>query len=459
MTTKAAPHDDGFTLVEVIVSISLVSIVMLALGSMFVATAASTHRQGQTQTASRLVTEGVDRVRALPAGGLLTGRDQATTMTQWQSPTAGAAGYLSSMTPVWDPSAVPGSGVSAALPTTAATAVIDGVHYQRQWYVGSCYQGASTAAGVDCAGSTTPGAVAMYRVVVAVSWPQVSCPGGICSVVSAMLVSAVSTDPVFVAGQAATPPTVVSPGTLTGELAIPVSAPITVSGGAAPITVTAAGLPPGLTMLAGVVTGVPTAAGSYAVTVSATDAFKLSSTASFMWTIAAAPAFTAVGPQSATLGVPVTIRPSLTGGAPALTVTAAGLPAGLACDPTTAAITGSPAQAGSFAVTVTATDRYGVTATVAFPLTVAPSTNPAVSAPAPLMTSKVGAVVAVTATAVNLAAPVSWTSTGALPTGLTLRADGAITGTTAVAGSYTFVLTGHDATGKSAALSVRWAVA
>lgn len=78
-------------------------------------------------------------------------------------------------------------------------------------------------------------------------------------------------------------------------------------------------------------------------------------------------------------GEPYTATVAVTGGIAPVTVGAGALPAGLAFDAATRTIAGTPTAEGATPIKITATDRYGITATRELTLTVAPP----IPAPAP----------------------------------------------------------------------------
>ncbi|MEU5692378.1 fibronectin type III domain-containing protein [Actinosynnema sp. NPDC020468] len=163
-----------------------------------------------------------------------------------------------------------------------------------------------------------------------------------------------------------------------GEVGAAYSAQATVTGGTAPYTwaVTAGSLPPGLTLntSTGLVSGTPTAAGSYPVTLQVTDAFNQTSGKTATITIAAKPAFGTTPPPSGQVGVPYSTTFDVTGGtAPfAYAVTAGSLPPGLTLNPATGQLVGTPTAAGTYAFTVQVTDSFNQTATKSVSVTVNP---------------------------------------------------------------------------------------
>ena len=181
-------------------------------------------------------------------------------------------------------------------------------------------------------------------------------------------------------------PVTVSPGTLpNGTVAATYSQTITASGGAAPYSfaVTAGALPAGLTLSpGGILSGTPTAGGSFNFTVTATDSspFPGPFSGSQAYTLVIAPA-TIVLPATTlgggTLGAPYSdaITAASGGTAPyTYAVTAGALPGGLTLNASTGAITGTPSALGTFNFSITATDSSTgtgpYTATQAYAITV-----------------------------------------------------------------------------------------
>ncbi len=131
-------------------------------------------------------------------------------------------------------------------------------------------------------------------------------------------------------------------------------------------------------------------------------------------------------------------------------VTSGALPTGLALDPNSGAITGTPAAVGPFNFTVTATDVYGATGSQAYTITI--------SAPTVTMTSPASGSLpgATTGTAYSQGFTASGGtgthsflfSAGALPPGLTISGN-ALSGTPNQSGTFNFSITPRDGTGPS----------
>ncbi len=169
-------------------------------------------------------------------------------------------------------------------------------------------------------------------------------------------------------------------GALTaGQVGSTYTVTLGISGGISPYTwsVTQGNLPTGLTIgsSTGVISGIPTASGTYNFTLKVADSGSPALTATAQFSIAIAPAapivFTTTSLASATYNVAYTATVAATGGAGALTykVTTGSLPAGLTMS-SAGAISGSPTAAGTANFTVTASDAYGDSAQQALSITV-----------------------------------------------------------------------------------------
>ena len=229
-----------------------------------------------------------------------------------------------------------------------------------------------------------------------------------------------------------------------------------------PTGYTANGLPPGLTLNAasGTVSGTPTAPGSYAVTLSATNA---AGTGSAVWTVVinntlnVLPQF--YGSDAETNGT-VGQSPSYEFEAVAtvgsaslpLTYTVSGLPPGLtlyALSTTTSELTGTPTTSGVYPVTITATTPAGQATSETVTMLIA-------NAPLPVVTSAAGVAGNVgSALSYGLASSstiTAFTASG-LPPGLSLNAStGAITGTPTATGTYPVAVSLTGAGGTASAV-------
>ncbi|MBG0821112.1 putative Ig domain-containing protein [Planomonospora sp. ID91781] len=375
----------GFTLMEVLVSMAVIGTVMASLTVFFTNSLAFTGQQRSRQVAAQLAGDGIERARALKGSALLAGRGKLRVTDQWQEAT-GPAGpddvkkHLQATQPDWDPILFAGSdaGASAPLPTEPEKVSVNGVEYTRNWYVGRCRQQASPLAGSAAEractdprdGDPDPGSadVPFFRVVVAVEWRHKGCASEKCVYVTSTLVSPAS-EPIFNVKR--TPPAVTNPGAQYGYRGTDVNLQLVATGGRLPLTWSAAGLPAGLSMsTGGLVTGRPTAPGTSPVTsdvtVTVTDRQKDADDVQFTWTVFDLPALTDPGDQVTRAGTAVSLAMQATGGRPALTWSATGLPAGLSIDASTGRISGTPTAYGTTTVTVHVTDKGGKTDAVTF---------------------------------------------------------------------------------------------
>ena len=224
---------------------------------------------------------------------------------------------------------------------------------------------------------------------------------------------------------------------------------IATSGGASPVTfaVSAGSLPTGLTLNAstGVISGTPTAAGSYNFTIEATDNNSVTATQSYSGTIASSLSITTTTLPTPVLSTAYSQIVSIAGGtAPvAFAVSAGSLPTGLSLNASTGAISGAPTAAGAYSFTIQATDNNSVTATQAYSGTISSGLSiTTATLPTPVLTQAYSQTVATS----GGTAPVTFAvSAGSFPAGLSLNAStGAITGTPNASGAYAFTIRATD---------------
>ena len=163
------------------------------------------------------------------------------------------------------------------------------------------------------------------------------------------------------------------PQTWTRNTAIAAFTVDAATGGNAPLSYAATGLPAGVTMSADrQVAGTPTAAGSGTATVTVTDRDADTDTVTFHWTVSTCEyTEVPVGPYTWIEGIGITAFtvPASSCGTPPLTYSATGLPLGVTMS-ADRQVAGTPSSAGSGTATVTVTDSNNDTYTLMFAWTV-----------------------------------------------------------------------------------------
>jgi hypothetical protein len=252
-------------------------------------------------------------------------------------------------------------------------------------------------------------------------------------------------------------------------------------------TVVAGSLPPGLTMpstynpQSTIVTGTPSAQGTFRFTVKVTDGHKDTAEGNFSLVVGPTPPLTVSGTANCTAdggtfvsgvcdlpaaslgqGYETLIQASGGVGSPAsftFTVVAGSLPAGLTMPTSYGAagtiIAGTPTAQGTFAFTIRVTDPNGDSGTGNFSLTVGPP-PPLVASPC-CADGTVGVAYAQNFFGQGGVAPYSWSVvSGQLPPGLGLSSpnpptvDNRLSGTPTTAGTFTFMIRVTDSRGAQA---------
>lgn len=225
------------------------------------------------------------------------------------------------------------------------------------------------------------------------------------------------------------------------------------TGGSTPYTYAAVNLPPGLSFnpTTREITGTPTVAGPYVVTINVSDADGNSASMNYTINIKNALVLPNASLADGTVGVayPTQLIPAATGGTPGYTYAATNLPAGLSFNPTTREITGTPTTTGTFTVNVQVTDAANVTASnsytikVVAPLTIANKT---------LADGTVGVVYATETlpAATGGVGPYTYVATN-VPAGLSFNpTTRELTGTPTGAGNFSITLRVTDSEGRQA---------
>lgn len=226
--------------------------------------------------------------------------------------------------------------------------------------------------------------------------------------------------------------------------------------GTPPMTfsITAGALPAGLALdtNTGVISGTPTASGTYTFTVQALNAVGSISQA-FSGTVsssAIAPTIGTTTLNSLTQGTAFSQTLSVLGTTPITWTVAAGtLPAGLSLNSTLGTITGTPTGTGSYSVTLQATNLAGNDSKTYAGTIAATGTAPAITTTT-LTTLTVGSAFSQTLARTG-STPMTWgISAGTIPSGLSINSSsGVIAGTPTTAGAYSFTVQATNSFGST----------
>ena len=198
-TRLSRRHDDGgFVLLESIMALTVITIIMSAIGAEFVAAVASTTHQRDAQIAAQIGDSEAERIRSLHPSDLVLGRDATSVANEFLNAPTAVRPWLTTMNQISDSGASYPSGATATLPTSASSAAPQtlqkpsSITYTVLDYLGRCYIATN---GTTCGKANTSGSIPYLRDVITVTWSGTRCTP-LCSYVTSSLISA-TTDQTF----------------------------------------------------------------------------------------------------------------------------------------------------------------------------------------------------------------------------------------------------------------------
>ena len=200
------PTEDekGFTLIEIVIAISLLVIMMVPFADAYVTSFSATTDAHTREVAAMVADSALDQARALDATDqqngclLLAGRDATDVANQWTNPAPGTSQLLSETAQASDTSQDCASSASTPLPATAQTKTVGSQSFALNYYVGMCWESENTssASSNTCTDPSSPPSTdyELYRVIVAVTWsaPRGGCGSSGCDYVTSTLISTTS---------------------------------------------------------------------------------------------------------------------------------------------------------------------------------------------------------------------------------------------------------------------------
>jgi uncharacterized repeat protein (TIGR03803 family) len=220
-------------------------------------------------------------------------------------------------------------------------------------------------------------------------------------------------------------------------------------------SITSGALPTGLTISsAGVISGTPSAVGTFTGTITANNGVAPVATQNFSIAVQTLPQIKNGPPPNGTLGTPYSFTFTYSGSpAPTFSVTSGSLPAGLTLS-SAGVISGTPVTTGLSIGIITASNGAGATQSFSIAIQGAPVFNNGPPPPGVLNASYT-----FTYSLSGYPTPTFSLTSGALPTGLTLSSAGVISGTPTVSGIYTGTVTASNGLGTAASQSFSITVA
>ena len=453
-------QDEGFSTVEMVVALAILSVTMLASAPFFVNSLTNVNKQRSKQAAIQLAETAMEQVRGLKGSALLTGRSLIASQAQFDAAPAAARPYLNTMQVAGDPMITdPAStaGDDAPIPTSAQRLTVEGTTYTQNIYLGKCeVYLTGTSECVYPKGASAPAdatqILQFFRVVVLETWSDNTCAASSCTYVGTTLVSRAA-EPTFDFNR---PAPQVMDNNQTWYVGEAVSYQMKARGGQLPNTWTIGALPAGLSISpSGMITGTPTtptAAGGLLTTATVTDHANRNNSGAVTFIVVRPPTPTVPVSAASHVGDAYSLALSATNGvAPYTTWAATGLPPGLSIDAATGAVTGSPTTPGAYPVKITVTDTNARTGSATYTHTVYPAlTLSGLSS----QTITLGSNLAATAVAAGGDGSFTYSATG-LPPGASINAStGVVSGKPTASGRFLPTITVTDASGGTAAQQI-----
>ncbi|HUB68854.1 MAG TPA: prepilin-type N-terminal cleavage/methylation domain-containing protein [Acidimicrobiales bacterium] len=322
--------DGGFTLIEVVIAISLLVIMLIPVADAYITSISASEDAHTREVASMLADTALDQARAIDAtknggSGLLKGRLSAAVSAEWASPAAGlstTSGILADTTLAYDSDT---GDTTAVLPTSPVTESVGGQTFQVYYYVGTCTEPSYNSGGSTSNTCTSSaGNYQMYRVIVDVTWnaPRGGCGSAGCYYITSTLISGTS-DPGFDVNPII--PYITSDSDTTFIVGTADTFQVTTSGFPPPTyenasygngACSASSLPSGVTLTSyGLLSGTPASGtvGTYTVCIQATNADGTGTQDFLLSVVKASPALVVAGPATPpTVGTAITAA-SITG--------------------------------------------------------------------------------------------------------------------------------------------------